>query len=88
MIVHYFLYKVSLLTSRQPRTSDWLKSRKDLEKEILGRVSWVCSAQIVKYSISNRKFNTTNLENVTCLAVCGRGKGRSDQKGQRGHART
>ena len=88
MIVHYFLYKVSLLTSRQPRTSDWLKSRKDLEKEILGRVSWVCSVQIVKYSISNRKFNTTNLEDVTCLAVWGRGKGRSDQKGQRGHART
>lgn len=44
----------------------------ELDREILGRVSWACSAQIVKYSISNRKFDTQNLENVTylvCVAV-------------------
>ena len=81
--LHYFLYKVSLLTSRQPGTSDWLKSRKELDREILGRVSWACSAQIVKFSVSNRKFRERHLFNL-----CGRGKGRSDQKGQGGHART
>ena len=72
--MHYFLQKVSLLTSRQPRTSDWLKSRKELDREILGRVSWACSAQIVKYSVSNRKFDAQNLENVTYLVCVAEGR--------------
>ena len=72
--LHYFLYKVSLLTSRQPRTSDWLKSRKELDREILGRVSWASSAQIVKYSISNSKFDSQNLENVTYLICVAEGR--------------
>lgn len=62
------------MTSRQPRTSDWLKSRKKLDREILGRVSWACSAQIVKYSISNSKFDSQNLENVTYLVCVAEGR--------------
>ena len=62
------------MTSRQPRTSDWLKSRKELDREILGRVSWACSAQIVKYSISNSKFDSQNLENVTYLVCVAEGR--------------